>query len=718
MKKIKKKISLLLSAGLTMSCMAAVPNVSLAADEHIIPFGAVCSFDKFTLSYKDAQTADVMIAFSEDGTNYGEYQTVSFLNDTDETKYLESTAKAKCAKLRVGSEGLPKIKLEQIVRYSSSKANVGLGSRGIDGNTKPMWSAANDNFTQFFDGTYNADGSIANLGKCNLTGLYHDAIKEGKTTDKSLAMVELPFVFDEALEFAYAIVYMDASNAADFYVRIPDKNAKNRHELTKANDFGELKTIDSETGNKSVFVIKAPLCNEGEKTNSVDFYWHNFHNYTGTPENAMVNMPEIAFYYYSPVFESEYILHDGAEYTFDTPKTFSRIVGELPADMWYVGIKADGGEADFRVNEGATGYFADNLMEIKKIIVRGYNAENVAKTKLPNTIRLYGEVSDLAKSAYTVDSNSVTIEGKATDADFGSDPRKDYMSVEKETGIAALFDGDTQYNSYAPYHPFVDSDPDRLTLKSNSSITVDFGKKAIVDTVSYYAGPQYTPKKYDVYVSDTAAFGSKPVFSKSYDVVEGRLSPFVNDYGPYYCAMHEDQNVTNAEGRYIKIANNGVLKPESDRLQIVDQNGNTVVDTVMKNDALMNKNVILAKELRVMGAPLVESITTGEQTNEFTVTCKYNDDNEVKAGDNKLTFTVSNATDKVVNDITIYVAVYNSDKTLKSIKIVNTFNAEAGDENIEKTIENVLALKGDTVRPFVWNLEQKPLATIDGVVVQ
>lgn len=53
--------------------------------------------------------------------------------------------------------------------------------------------------------------------------------------------------------------------------------------------------------------------------------------------------------------------------------------------------------------------------------------------------------------------------------------------------------------------------------------------------------------------------------------------------------MHEDQNVTNAEGRYIKIANNGVLKPESDRLQIVDQNGNTVVDTVMKNDALMNK---------------------------------------------------------------------------------------------------------------------------------
>ena len=161
-----------------------------------------------------------------------------------------------------------------------------------------------------------------------------------------------------------------------------------------------------------------------------------------------------------------------------------------------------------------------------------------------------------------------------------------------------------------------------------------------------------------------------------------------------------------------------VLKPESDRLQIVDQNGNTVVDTVMKNDALMNKNVILAKELRVMGAPLVESITTGEQTNEFTVTCKYNDDNEVKAGDNKLTFTVSNATDKVVNDITIYVAVYNSDKTLKSIKIVNTFNAEAGDENIEKTIENVLASKGDTVRPFVWNLEQKPLATIDGVVVQ
>lgn len=97
-----------------MSCMAAVPNVSLAADEQIIPFGAVCSFDKFTLSYKDAQTADVMIAFSEDGTNYGEYQTVSFSNDTDETKYLESTAKAKCAKLRVGSEDCRRLSLNRL----------------------------------------------------------------------------------------------------------------------------------------------------------------------------------------------------------------------------------------------------------------------------------------------------------------------------------------------------------------------------------------------------------------------------------------------------------------------------------------------------------------------------------------------------------------------------------------------------------------------------
>mgnify|MGYP000382256775 CR=1 FL=1 len=70
-----------------------------------------------------------------------------------------------------------------------------------------------------------------------------------------------------------------------------------------------------------------------------------------------------------------------------------------------------------------------------------------------------------------------------------------------------------------------------------------------------------------------------------------------------------------------------------------------------------------------MGAPLVESITTGEQTNEFTVTCKYNDDNEVKAGDNKLTFTVSNATDKVVKlTLQSMWPVYNSDKSTEEHK--------------------------------------------------
>ena len=151
-----------------MSCMAAVPNVSLAADEQIIPFGAVCSFDKFTLSYKDAQTADVMIAFSEDGTNYGEYQTVSFSNDTDETKYLESTAKAKCAKLRVGSEGLPKIKLRnRLYDIHRQKPMSALGLKMVSTEIQNRCgSAANDNFTQFFDGQqYNADGSIAKFSE-------------------------------------------------------------------------------------------------------------------------------------------------------------------------------------------------------------------------------------------------------------------------------------------------------------------------------------------------------------------------------------------------------------------------------------------------------------------------------------------------------------------------------------------------------------------------
>ena len=146
--------------------------------------------------------------------------------------------------------------------------------------------------------------------------------------------------------------------------------------------------------------------------------------------------------------------------------------------MWYVGIKADGGEADFRVNEGATGYFADNLMEIKKIIVRGYNAENVAKTKLPNTIRLYGEVSDLAKSAYTVDSNSVTIEGKATDADFGSDRERIICLLKRKQALRRCL---TEIHNTT--HMLLSSlcrlRPDRLTLKSNSSITVDFGKRLL-----------------------------------------------------------------------------------------------------------------------------------------------------------------------------------------------------------------------------------------------
>lgn len=719
MKNLKKKISLILWAGVIMSCAASVHTVGIAAEEleeRVIQFGQVYSFDKFTLSYKDAQTASLQIAFSEDGTNYGDYQTVDFSNTVDGIKYLSDTVTAKCAKLKVGKEGLPKINLEQITRYNAAKDTVGAGTRGIDGNTKAMWNAGADAFAQFFDGTYNDDGSIANLGKCTNTGLYHDAIKDGRTTDKSLAMVELPFLFNEPLELAYAMVYMSDSNAADFYVRTPDKNAANRRDVTKENDFGQSQTIPSESGDKKVYVIKAPLCDEGEKTASVDLYWHNFHNYRSQNgvENAYVDMPEIAFYYYNDVLETGYVLHDGASYTFDAPKSFARIVGEIPDDMWYVGIKADGTEVDFQKKDGSTGYFADKLEEIKSLTIRGYNQKNVSSTKIPKTINLYGEITDLARAAYTKDKSSVTVSGKAEASDFGDDPRKEYMSIDKETGVDALFDGDERYNSYTPYHMFVSSDPARLTLTSDSSVTVDLGVEAIIDTVSYYAGPQYTPKKYDVYIGKSKDVSGTPIISKTYELLEGRLSPFINDYGPYYCAMHEDQNVTDAYGQYVTVVNDGVLKPETDHLQITDHNGNLAVDTVMRNEALMNKNVILAKELRVMGAPLVESINT-ESIGGFTVECKYNDDNTVKAGSNKVTITVNNNTDEAENGITVYVAVYDGKGILKSVHMSESFDAKADPANIK--IENVNVEQGYTVRPFVWNAEQEPLATIDGIEV-
>lgn len=716
MKQATKRIGFLLSASMMFSCMSALPAAEAADGEQIISFGEAYSFDKFTLSYKDAQTENVEIAFSEDGQNFSDYQTVSFSNDTLKAEYLNDTVKAKFAKIKAGNAGLPKVELEQVKRYDATKDNVGSGIRGIDGNTKSMWSAGHDNFAMWFDGTYDENGVLTNLGPKQSMGLNHDAVKEGKTENYDEGMVELNFVFPEKIELESVVMYMDSTNCSEYKISIPDENGTYTQVAGRTmSDFpADKQTLPSWAGEKSFYYLKDHI---GAETDTFKIRWEKFQNIKESDKSSYVDMFEMAFYYYDEVYESEFVLHDGAEFTFDKPETFARIVGGLPDDMWYVGTTTGGGEVDFRSKADATGYFADAPAEIAKVKIRGYNEEKVNEAALPKTLNLYGEVSDLAKAAYQKDANAVSIEGRASDADFGDDSRAPYMTVAKETGIAALFDGDEQYNSIHPYHTFVDADPDRLTLKADSSITVDLGSKAVIDTVSYYAGPQYTPKKYSVLVSDTAEFkNARTALEKSYEVLEGRLSPFTNNYGEYYCAMHEDQSVKGIEGRYVKVINDGVLKPESDHLVINNENGEVVVDTVMQNDASLNKNVILAKELKIMGAELVDTVQTSSE-GELSAVCTYNDNNTAAAGKNTVHAVITNDTKTAAEKLAVYAAVYSADGRLKSVKSAKV-ESVAANNKAEVNIENVEAEQGDSVGAFVWIDSMESVGSFDKVTVQ
>lgn len=712
---IKKKISIALTASIICSMVSSVQPMG-AVNEKIISFGDTCLFDKFTLSYKDAQTAEVKIAFSEDGQNFGDYRIEKFSDDTEAEVYLPEAEAAKSAKLEMGNQGMPKVTLEKVERYKTTKDNVGRGTRGIDGNTKDMWTPGHANFAQWFDGVYDKNGVLTSLGAANAVSMYHDAVKDGRTGDISKAMIELNYTFNAKEEFAYAVIYMEKNDTADFQIRIPDKDGETVNDM-KLEDYGEPSVINSENGNKTVYTIKAPI---GRITDSFTIYWHNFHRTfvdgASGKENSMVNMPEMAFYYYDTVYESEFVLYDGAEYTFKKPMKFARIDAKLPQDMWYVGTTTNGKDVDFREKEGLTGYFAENSEEISKVRIRGYNAEKTAATKMPSALKLYGTVTDLAKDAYAADTTAVVIEGKAGDRDFGRDTRAEYMSVEKETGIPALFDGDIQYKSIHPYHIFVDADKDRLTLAADSSITVNLGKQAIVDTVSYYAGPQYTPKRYTVIISNTADFkGAKNLFEKNYELLEGRLSPFTTP-DEYYCSMREDQNVQNAAGQYVKIVNDGVLKPESDRLVILDENGGEAMSTVMKNEAMLNKGVILAKELRIMGAPLVATVNTADKPDGIQINCKYNEDEIVHVGNNTVTVSVTNNTAKPLGKINAYIAVYDENGRLKSVKM-DMVGAVAVQETANMVINNIKVVNGETLRVFVWDGEMSPLSTFGRTAV-
>lgn len=281
-----------------------------------------------------------------------------------------------------------------------------------------------------------------------------------------------------------------------------------------------------------------------------------------------------------------------AEIPLSKPVICERVTGELPDNMWYVAVSGDGTETKLHMQDGKKGYFSPcGNISISKLKIQSYNNQTI---KTPLSISFYGSVSNLAKRAYERNNASVTVSGKAENSDFGEDPRAEYMSVENETGVQSLFDGDEQYTSIHPYHPFVCVDPDRLTLKANSYITVDLGENVIIDEIGYYAGPNYIPKKYRVLVSDTDDFSAaETVLEKAYELVNGHLSPF-RTQDQFNCSMRENQTIDGAEGRYIRIINDGVLNSES---------------TTTISKVLTSKNVILAKELRVMGAAEVYRIT-------------------------------------------------------------------------------------------------------------
>lgn len=180
--------------------------------------------------------------------------------------------------------------------------------------------------------------------------------------------------------------------------------------------------------------------------------------------------------------------------------------------------------------------------------------------------------------------------------------------------------------------------------------------------------------------------------------------------------MHEDQSVQNTEGRYVRIVNDGVLKPESDHLVINDENGKTVVDTVMQNDASLNKNVILAKELKIMGAELVDTVNISAEGG-LSAVCTYNEDNTAAAGNNTVHAVITNDSKTDAAKLTVIVAVYNSDGTLKSVKSRSAESVKANNK-AEINIENVAAEQGNSIRAFVWTDNMKPIGSFNKVTVQ
>ncbi len=687
MKNIVKGISTVLAGTFVLSAMGAV-SVN-AEEEKTVSLGNGYAFDRVVLSYKDAKNGDVKIAFSDGGSEYSEYRTVSFNNSNEAYVDLPETMNAASAKVVFGDEGMPKIELLKKEKLSASAANVGKGYRGIEGNTKDMWNAGDERFNPLFDGTFDDSMSLVNLGEKNGCSFSHDAVKDGKTKDYGDAMIELNFVFDRNVKLAGVIQAMDANNFAGYTISIPEGGGYKTVVTRTANDFNDdLKqkiTAGWDNQQKTAYYLNDAL---DEETDKLRIKYTDFRAYKGgvksdTPEYAAVW--ELAFMEYKTVYETGFEVYSGAEISLDSPVICERVVGDLPNDMWYTAVAEDGTETELHKADGKTGYFSDKgNIAISKLKIQGYNSQAVENTKIPSSIRFYGAAEDLAKKAYEQNNAAVTIDGKAENSDFGDDPRAEYMSVDKETGTASLFDGDSQYTSIHPYHPFVSVDPDRLTLKANSKITVDLGKNAIIDEVDYYAGPNYTPKKYNVLVSNSADFSnSEQVFEKEYELVNGQLSPF-RSFDEFNCSMRENQKVENTEGRYIRIVNDGVLNSDS-------------TTTIAKT--LTSKNVILAKELKVIGANEVYRIDA-EADKTFKVSAEY--------ADGKISCKAENNTDNDINNINAAAAVYDTDGRLKAVKMSEVFDVKTGTA-VERTLD-ANAAENESVKLYVWDKDMKPAA--------
>lgn len=688
MKNIVKEISKVLAGIFVLSAIGIIPVRAEA--ERVVSLGNGCAVDRVVLSYKDAKKGDVKIAFSNDGSEYSEYQTVSFNNSNEACIDMPQTVNASSAKVVFGDEGMPKIELLKKEKLQATAANVGKGYRGVEGNTKDMWNAGDERFNPLFDGTFDDSMTLVNLGEKNGCSLSHDAVKDGKTKDYGDAMIELNFVFDKKVKLAGVIQAMEANDFAGYTISVPDNEDYKTVVTRTPKDFSDdlKKTIMAgwDNQNKTAYVLNDAVDVETDK---LRIKYTDFQAYKGgvkseTPEYALIW--ELAFMEYKTVYETGFEVYNGAEISLDSPVECERVVGDLPDDMWYTAVAKDGTETELHKADGKAGYFSDKgNISVNKLRIQGYNREAVENTKMPSIIRFYGAAEDLAKKAYEQNNSAVIIDGKAGNSDFGEDPRAEYMSVEDETGVDALFDDDDQYTSIHPYHPFVNVDPDRLTLKANSSITVDLGKNAIIDEVAYYAGPNYTPKKYSVLVSNSNDFSnSKTVLKKEYELVDGHLSPF-RSFDQFNCSMRENQKIENAEGRYIRIVNDGVL------------NADSTIATISKT--LKSKNVILAKELKVIGANEVYRIDTNEDKT-FKVSAEY--------VNGKVTFKAKNNTENDIDNIRAIAATYDKDGVLKSIKLGELLDVNAG-ATVEKTLD-VEASEDEAVKVYVWDNNMKPMA--------